>query len=353
LRPGEIPGTGSNHFECQVAAEQYFEDHTNVIFSKFDCNMRISGDLLREIETEWCSLDAARRHSVTFMPNVCWSAEIPDGSRSSAEIAFAWWMSSTANAAPFPMSFVSGSLAGAIEAGYTPPSLLSEDEVMFTKKAALLQHAQTCRMSSMIMKIFYPPELGSIDFVRRVYMPKVLRWYVGWSEYHGFLIKWLLGMLRDHGPVKYPLKAVRVLISSMLRKYVSLVGQIGLVPTAMVTYWTLFKHGHDPRYQRCLQVLCYCFVLSNFLNAYLTLRIHWRLYHGFPCLKFAWHKVLLAYGIFSLPFTILIPANILWTYFKLGLMNRALVHTANNENKRSDLLEEQQLLLYTERIEAI
>jgi hypothetical protein len=330
LRPGEIPGTCSNHFEVQVAAEMYFEDKTNVIFSKFDCNMRLSGDLLTEIEVLWCSLTPTEQHSVTFMPNVCWSADVPDDQRSLWEIGLAWGMSVSANMAPFSMSFVSGSLAGALEAGYTPPSLLSEDELMFSKKMCILPSAKTYRLSSIIMKIFYPADVDSITFVRSVFLPKVERWYVGWLEVHGYLIKWLLGRLEDHAPIRFRRKAAGVLFLSMLRMYCAFVPPISTVPLAVVNFYCWRKIDEHWVYKPVLRGSLIVFLGYMALNIFMAVRIQIRLYHGFDCLKFR-PKTIVAATFCALPLTLLVPVHLLFTYLKHGLLNRPVVHIANTD----------------------
>jgi hypothetical protein len=309
LRPGEVPGTCSNHFEVQVAADVYFADKTNVIMSKFDCNMRISGELLCEIETHWCSLDIDRRHSVTFMPNVCWSADVPDNSRSLWEISTALAMCGSGNTLPFAMSFVSGSLAGAIEAGYTPHSLLAEDELMYSKKAVLLKDAHTCRLSSTVMKIFYPQEVSSKTFVTDIYLPKVERWWLGWLEVHGYLLSWLFGRLKDHPPVRSSTKTVSVIFVSVMRMYISFVSSLGLLPSSAVGFFGWRDYSQDR--------MCYILLVSQliavvlyYLVSVLSLVMIWRrLYNSFDFLKLSWKK--LPAAVIWGPLSTMVPLHIL------------------------------------------
>merc|ERR1712172_784 len=102
LRDQEIIGTGSNHYEVQMAAERHFKDKTNVIFSKFDVNMQLDKDkkLLQEIEAVWCSVDSATRFGITFMPNIAWSANVPDTQRTFMEKIASFGMCSTTCVAP-------------------------------------------------------------------------------------------------------------------------------------------------------------------------------------------------------------------------------------------------------------
>lgn len=337
LLPGEIPGTGSNHFATQVAAELHFEDKTNVIFSKFDCNMRLSGNLLEEIEAVWCSVDAPRRKGITFMPNVFWSADIPDKDRSAMEITCSLGMSVSANMAPFSISFVSGSLLGAIEVGYTPPALLGEDELMFTKKVALIPHASTYRLSASIMKIFYPPHLGSHEFVASVFLPKLVRWFVGWIEVHGYLLSWIFGRVPNHPRVQCPLKSIGLFLLTTIRLYVSFVILFSAIPMAEI--YMLCGRAKYPDDQanemveQLLRLQTRVFFISFTLTLFSAARIHHRVYSSFDCLQFH-PKALISYPLGFFVFMAL-PLPIWWNYFKHGILNKPVVHTAQTDHVRT------------------
>jgi len=340
LRPGEIPGTGSNHFEAQVAAQKYFanedeETRNNVIFSKFDCNMRLSGPLLQEIESVWCGLDESQRLGVSFMPNVFWSADIPDSERSFLEKFISFAMSVSSNMAPFSMSFVSGSLNGAVQAGYTPPGLLSEDELTFSKKMLLLPNARTYRLSSCIMKVFYPAKAESLDFGGNIFMPKLERWFIGWIEVHAYLSQWIFGRigLPDHPPVQYPCKGFGVLFLTFTRLYCAFCLPIQTLPMAFVCHnvWNLWKS--DPEQYWWLRVFLIgnmVMLLINFsLNAISIVRIQWRLYHRFDCLKWSHSTALIQ--LLGTPLLFWFPLRILYVFFIQGIRNRPIVHTAQTD----------------------
>mmetsp|Transcript_80610 Transcript_80610/g.142732 ORF Transcript_80610/g.142732 Transcript_80610/m.142732 type:complete len:556 (-) Transcript_80610:150-1817(-) len=337
LRPGEISGTGSNHFNVQVAAEQYFSNEdpairNNVIFTKFDCNMRLAGPLLQEIESVWCTLDESKRTGISFMPNVFWSADVPDNERSFLEKYCAFAMSVSANMAPFSMAFVSGSLNGVIQAGYTPPGLLSEDELTFAKRMCMVPHAATYRLSSCIMKVFYPPREQSYRFGGNIYVPKLERWFVGWVEVHAYLLSWLCGRwgLPDHPRVRNPGKALGVLFLSVSRLYSSFCFPIQTIPSTFVNkaVWNLLQS--DPEEYWWLKA----FLALSFLNLVLNfamylqqiVRIQWRLYHRFDCLK--WSHSTAVIQILGTPLIFLLPLRLLWTFFTHGIRNRPVVHTA-------------------------
>mmetsp|Transcript_111310 Transcript_111310/g.197142 ORF Transcript_111310/g.197142 Transcript_111310/m.197142 type:complete len:568 (-) Transcript_111310:173-1876(-) len=329
LQPGEIPGTGSNHFLCQITAEKHFEDKSNVIFSKFDCNMRISGPLLQEIEAVWCSEDPSKRRGLTFMPNVFWSADIPDKERSMAELVCSFGMSVSANIAPYSMSFVSGSLIGAIEAGYTPPGLLSEDELMFSKKVAIIPDATTYRLSSSIMKIFYPSKCISSTFSEKVFMPKLERWYVGWIEVHAYLLTWLTVGIKDHPRVTHPLKTTGVLFLTFFRMYTAFVLPVSIAPMGLVYHYAWREAEHDMGMGRILMVQFSITACAWLVIVFTALSIQRRMYKNFECLQFHW-KSLIAYVVGNFAFVIF-PFRILWCYLKHGLKNQPVVHTAQSD----------------------
>jgi hypothetical protein len=343
LRPGEIPGTGSNHFEAQVAAQKYFANKglstENVMFTKFDCNMRISGPLLQEMETVWCRLTESQRLSVSFMPNVFWSADIPDDERSFIEKFISFSMSVSSNMAPFSMSFVSGSLDGVCKVGYTPPGMLSEDELTFSKKMLLLPGATTYRLSSCIMKVFYPATAPSWDFGGTVFMPKLERWFIGWIEVHAYLSQWLFGRcaLPDHPPVRYPAKGYGVLFLTLTRLYCAFCLPLQTVPMLFVAraVWNLWES--DPEEYWWLGGLLFTNLVTLALNMSLNFlsiaRIQWRLYHRFDCLKWSHSTALIQ--ILGMPLLCWFPLKILWAFLKQGLRNRPIVHTANTDGLKN------------------
>merc|ERR1712151_735269 len=103
---------------------------------------------------------------------------------------------------------------------------------MFTKKIALIPHAETYRLSSSIMKVFYPPSVGSYDFGKSLFMPKLERWFVGWIEVHAYLASWLCRGVSGHPRVKSPLKSFGVLFLTILRMYSALVIPLSSAPMA-------------------------------------------------------------------------------------------------------------------------
>ena len=169
LRAGEVAGTGSNHCHAQLCAYRYFAAQENagvspeqVLFSKFDANTLVAGPLLEEMESVFCFHCKGReaRNGSSFMPVVCWSAVCEDKSRSWLERAVALSMVSTATLLPFSISWVGGSLGGICEAGHTCPSLLPEDELSFFVRVGMLPKARNFRLSSSVVKIFFPGDLG-------------------------------------------------------------------------------------------------------------------------------------------------------------------------------------------------
>lgn len=341
LRDQEIIGTGSNHYEVQVAAERYFEDKSNVILSKFDVNMQMDnhGKLLQEIEAVWCSVDKATRFGITFMPNVVWCANLPDVERTTWEKIISFGMSSSSCIAPFSMAFVSGSLEGICAAGYTPPSLLSEDELAFTKKQCLLPNPQTYRLCSVILKVFVTNNEGNANarFVWDFLDKKLKRWFIGWLEVQWYMLTWIFyrGILRNvgapHPPVRSPVRAVWVLLLCFQRMYMAFVVPVSFVPMFFVwqNAWAkrlahMEEFGGERYYRGLLELQVVTFVGVLALNIAVMVQVTFRIYSSFDCLRF--HRstpVICLLG--SLSF-MLFPVFLLWTFLKHGVLNMPAGH---------------------------
>eukprot|EP00747_Dinoflagellata_sp_TGD_P195053 gnl/TRDRNA2_/TRDRNA2_63175_c0_seq1.p1 gnl/TRDRNA2_/TRDRNA2_63175_c0~~gnl/TRDRNA2_/TRDRNA2_63175_c0_seq1.p1 ORF type:complete len:613 (-),score=73.82 gnl/TRDRNA2_/TRDRNA2_63175_c0_seq1:204-2042(-) len=336
IRPGEIPGTGSNHFETQVAAELHFQDRSNVIFTKFDCNMKVAGPLLLEMEAVWCSVDASTRHSITFMPNVVWSTDVPDSRRACLEIGLSCFMNSMLNIMPFAMAFVSGSLSGAIEAGYTPPALLAEDELMFMKKVALLPGSSTYRLSSTIMKIFYPNDVGSIQFPSKIMAPKLARWFTGWVEVHAYFLTWLFCGVRDHPRVKNRFKTFAYLCATILRLYLAIA--VGMTLQVNPIYFTMrYLAGYDPFFTPAkIANFCGCAV-ALVCSIVVIFSVQTRLYKTFECLKFR-RRTLVVAPVMAGCYLAVVPYYIMWSYLKHGFLNRPVVHKAVEDHVKETVV---------------
>merc|ERR1719408_383822 len=88
----------------------------------------------------------------------------------------------------------------------------------------MVPKAATYRLSSYVMKVFYPPKVGSGDFTGKVFNPKMERWFVGWLEVHGYALRWLLGRcgLRDtHPPAECRGRGSGALFMSLMRTYIA------------------------------------------------------------------------------------------------------------------------------------
>jgi hypothetical protein len=339
LRDQEIIGTGSNHYEVQVAAERHFEDASNVILSKFDVNMQLDSDrkLLQEIESIWCSVDQDTRFSITFMPNVVWSANVPDLERTTIEKIVSFGMSSSSCVAPFSMSFVSGSLQGICAAGYTPPSLLSEDELAFTKKQLMLPRPTTYRLCSVILKVFVTSKEGNVKFLWDFLDKKLKRWFIGWLEVQYYTLTWIFarGQLStvgaQHPPVLDGFRAFHVFLLCFERMYMAFVMPVSFVPMAFVWFaayarradW-MEKSNGDSYYGELLELQFTAFVITFVVNMLIAVRVTSRLYKSFDCLKFHWSTPLICL-VGSLVFMVF-PIFLLWTYLKHGLLNMPAGH---------------------------
>jgi len=214
LRPGEVAGTGSNVMCLQAAAERVFnseELQKRVLFTKIDCNCRISKNFLIEMEDAWSNMKTEnQRLSCTMCPLLYWSSERPDWERNCVESAWTHGLLTTVGL-PFMVSLVSGSLRGIIEVGYTPPSLLSEDEILDHKKKALLVNKDgpdvtihsdgsttiisndidNCyRLTSVVVKVL-PADMQAFSFLEKVAIIKMKRWFLGASEVFAYLSVWL------------------------------------------------------------------------------------------------------------------------------------------------------------------
>merc|ERR1711957_618780 len=108
---------------------------------------------------------------------------------------------------------------------------------MFVKKMSMVPRAATYRLSSYVMKVFYPPKVGSGDFSFKVFNPKMERWFVGWLEVHAYMLSWLLFrrcVLPDHPPVKCPVRSVGALSMSFLRMYTAFVCTLAGIPSGII-----------------------------------------------------------------------------------------------------------------------
>jgi len=223
---------------------------------------------------------------------------------------------------------------GAIEVGYTPPGLLGEDELMFTKKVALIPHAATYRLSASIMKIFYPPTVGSYEFGASVFLPKLVRWFVGWIEVHGYLLSWLCGRVPGHPRVVCPLKSLGMLILTIVRLYTSFVILFSAIPMAEIYSFgghaTYEEHLTSDMIGHMMKVQRIAFLVSFSLTLFSAARIHSRMFNKFDCLKFH-PKSLISYPTGFVVFMFL-PLPIWWCYLKHGVLNKPVVHTAQTDH---------------------
>jgi len=351
LRRGEIIGTGSNHYEVQVAAERHFEGRANVILSKFDVNMKLDkdGKLLQEIEAVWCSVDKLTRKGITFMPNIYWSADVPDVDRTLMEKIASFGMCSSTCIAPFSMAFVSGSLEGICAGGYTPPSLLSEDELAFTKKQALIPHPRTYRLCSVILKVFVSTKKSEEQKVDEIvsrnktfgwdFMDKKLkRWFIGWLEVQYYLLTWILcrcclhNVGKPHPPVRNPLRAFGAWLLCFLRMYLAFVIPLSAIPMELI--WTTAGKQRDYKvkhlgmlqyYGEMLLIDEIFFWSGTLLNIVVMIRVMMRMYSSCVGLKFHWSS-LFCFLIAPLAF-VYMPMFILWTFLKHGVLNMPAGHT--------------------------
>jgi len=246
LRDGEIAGTGSNHFQTQVAAEQFFpkELHNNVIFTKLDANVRMSRNCLAEIESCYSTLSENERLGATYFPPIIWTSPEKDANRTMAEFTVSNFLAVAAvGIVDYQMSFVSGSLKGLIQAGYTCASLLPEDENLHTRKIMTIpsEYVKTYRVNACALKLFFPiyvdketkkmvkvedyqeqadleageasqrsllakkekttyfkevtettqQHITSWQFLTQVFLPKAKRWQLGNCENVAFTLHWL------------------------------------------------------------------------------------------------------------------------------------------------------------------
>jgi len=369
LREHEIVGTGSNHYETQVAAQEHFkgQDMSNVIFSKFDTNMRLDKDglLLREIESVWCMVDPETRKGITFMPNVYWSAAVPDRHRTYMERFVSFTMNTLLQQSTFAMAFVSGSLEGVGEIGYTPPSLLAEDDLTATKKQALLAQPSTYRLCSAILKTFpsggkdVPQKQWTYEFLDK----KMKRWMMGHVEKDCYMSTWIFCrcLLRDfrdkHPPVRNVLRSVFLLLFSIARMYIIFAVPLNMVPCAMLVVPSEFNHT-DFSWLTLIQVLPEHFqnlclripvlvlktgVHEHSLNLFLffgywallpavlisivtMVRIQVRVYRSFRFLEFNWRTLMLYPMVFVPVMLVMGPLFLLWSYLKHGILNRPPGH---------------------------
>lgn len=262
LREKEIRGTCSNHYEVQIAAERYFRtncsdsgfSYSNVILSKFDVNMKLDRHrlLLEEIEAIWCSVDAVHRKGISFMPNIVWSAALPDWQRTTREKIASSWMNCAMHIAPFSMAFVSGSLEGICEGGYTPPSLLAEDELTFTKKQALIPCPRSYQLFSAIMKCQASDEAANKTFFSDFLDKKMARWFLGWLEVQNYLTKWIFCRRRlnntgsEHPRVRNAFRALGALLLNYQRKYLAFVMPVSFIPMFFVDRAAHHVNQHSP-----------------------------------------------------------------------------------------------------------
>lgn len=311
LKEGEIAGTGSNHFEAQKVAARYLENPEKVILSKFDANVCIAGNLLEEIETHWLRSDAKTRRGMTFIPRVCWSMAAADSKRCFAEIASSALANPFLCLAPYAMSFVSGSLAGAGSVGYTPPSLLAEDELLHTKKALLLDSATSCRLSAIVLKTYEAKEIASVHFVRNMYLSKLKRWIVGWVETQDYVLRWAANKIEGH-PILSRRRVAQVMLRNTLQYYMFF-----LMPFNGFFSLTL---GLPPSSCIALQIF------SHSLIFILVGMVQLHLYQSFDFLAFDWKTVpsLLAGSQTLFP---MMPWYMLWVFVKHSILDKPVAHT--------------------------
>jgi hypothetical protein len=361
LQTGEVPGTCSNHFCTQVAAELHFDDATNVIFTKFDCNMRIAGPLLQEMESVWTTIEEAERRACSFYPVLCWSHDRPDTERTLVEIMTSVTVMSFSNFAPFVMAYVSGSLQGVIQEGFTPPGLLAEDELTYAKKAILFPGASSYRLSAMILKIFNYPQvddngdappnpsllngsdseivlrkgkkekISSVVFFKDVFVPRFQRWALGSVETIAYVLEWLFDMVPNHPKIKQRCQTWLFLLELLYRQYVLSM----LLSTPVVIY---VNRMHDTENSFSDFIGAFKVVSQTLAPALILMcaseicSVQWRQYHNFSDLSFNSSKIqIVLYAVCAMFFLVgeplVVTFIIVWTYLKHGVQNRPGTHT--------------------------
>lgn len=203
---------------------------------------------------------------------------------------------------------------------------------MFVKKMTMVPRAATYRLSSCVMKIFYPPKVGSGDFILKVFNPKMERWFTGWLEVHAYLLSWLFGRcgLPDHPPVKCPGKCVGALFMSFLRMYTAFVVSLGALPNSILVLprvWFLLDKFYPSFHSPVFSTYTAVSLTSLVLTISQVMRIQWRFYQRFDCLKWSWWTV--PSIISGVPLYVLFLVRILVVFLVNGLRNRPVVHTAN------------------------
>eukprot|EP00746_Dinoflagellata_sp_MGD_P087325 gnl/MRDRNA2_/MRDRNA2_34649_c0_seq1.p1 gnl/MRDRNA2_/MRDRNA2_34649_c0~~gnl/MRDRNA2_/MRDRNA2_34649_c0_seq1.p1 ORF type:complete len:520 (-),score=77.16 gnl/MRDRNA2_/MRDRNA2_34649_c0_seq1:29-1588(-) len=312
LKEGEVVGTGSNHFEAQRVAAQYFDHPEKVILSKFDANLCIAGqNLLQEIEAHWLQSDATTRTGITFIPRVCWSMATTDSKRCTAEVSASALTNPFLCLAPYAMSFVSGSLAGAMRVGYTPPSLLAEDELLYTKKALLLESAKSCRLSTVVLKYYEEKEVSSVTFIRDMYLSKLKRWIVGWVETQDYLLRWTAGMIEGH-PILSRRRVAQVLLRNTLQYYMFFVMPFN--------GFFCFAFGAPASIFIAVQLFIHVLIFL------LTGMVQLKLYQSFDFLAIDWKTLpyLLAGSQTLYP---ILPWYMLYIFIKHSIRDKPVAHT--------------------------
>lgn len=75
---------------------------------------------------------------------------------------------------------------------------------------------------------------------------------------------------------------------------------------------------------RCQSLI---FGIYFMLGSIQMLRVQWRLYHKFDCLKWSYSTILAI--LLGTPILMFFPLRLLWCYFIHGIRNKPVVHTAN------------------------
>ncbi|CAD7928070.1 unnamed protein product [Amoebophrya sp. A25] len=235
----EVAGAHSNHFYAQLCMEKYFRARgqlSRVIMTKLDTNMEIASvsvsqggeedRMLEEVEAIWCykCQNAEERKGACFLPYFVWIGEaaIPSQScvagtststglmsvqeplgelrrRGIVERVLSG-MSNMNSGKDIGNTVVCGSLEGACEAGYCPPTMWSDDNNCNTLRLAALPEGKRYHLrTALLAKLWFPSaptaEFSQWDFLRVVCIPKFKRWFVAEAEYDTFLLAYMFNFL--------------------------------------------------------------------------------------------------------------------------------------------------------------
>merc|ERR1712232_508913 len=95
--------------------------------------------------------------------------------------------------------------------------------------------------------------------------------------------------------------------------------------------WEMYYSGEDWIDDTLLLYLLRCqgllFAISFALGSIQIVRVQWRLYHKFDCLK--WSYSTIPSILLGSPMSMFFPLRLLWCFFIHGIRNKPVVHTAN------------------------